>query len=55
MGIPISALDSLKFDINGKTQFEKCNNIYNDDYYNEIYDIINKTIKNVNNNNILII
>ena len=55
MGIPISALHSLKFDINGKTQFEKCNNIYNDDYYNEIYDIINKTIKNVNNNNILII
>jgi len=55
MGIPVSALDSLKFDINGKKQFEKCNNIYNDDYYNELYDIINKTIKNVNNNNILII
>ena len=37
MGIPLSALDSLKFDINGKTQFEKSNNIYNDDYYNELY------------------
>jgi len=55
MGIPLSALDSLKFDIHGKTQFEKVNNIYNDGYYTELYSIINKSVKKVNNNIILTI
>jgi hypothetical protein len=55
MGIPNSALDSLKFNSIIKTQFEKQNDIYVDDYYNEIYSVINKNIKKVNNNIILTI
>jgi hypothetical protein len=55
MGIPSSALESLKFNSIIKTQFEKHNDIYVDDYYNEIYNVINKNIKKVNNNIILTI
>jgi competence CoiA-like predicted nuclease len=55
MGIPDDAFESLKFYSKMKTQFEKNNNIFIDDYHNEIYNIINKNIKKVNNNIILTI
>ena len=55
MGIPTAALDSLKYNSSIKTQFEKCNDIYVDEYYHDIYNTINKSIKKVNNNNTLII
>jgi hypothetical protein len=55
MGIPSDAFESAKFYSKMKTQYEKNNNIYIDDYHNEIYNIINKNIKKVNNNIILTI
>ena len=55
MGIPIAALESLKYNTFIKTQFEKCHDIYLDEYYNDIYNTINKSIKKVNNNIILTI
>jgi hypothetical protein len=55
MGIPGDAFESAKFYSKMKTQYEKNNNIYIDDYHNEIYNIINKNIKKVNNNIILTI
>lgn len=55
MGIPSDALESIKFYSKMKTQYEKNNNIFIDDYHNEIFNIINKNIKKVNNNIILTI
>jgi hypothetical protein len=55
MGIPSTALDSLKYNTSIKTQYEKYNDIYIDEYYNDIYNIISKSIKKVNNNSTIII
>lgn len=55
MGIPSSALESLKYNTFIKTQFEKSHDIYLDEYYNDIYNTINKSIKKVNNNSTVII
>lgn len=55
MGIPNTALNALHYNSIIRIQFEKNNGIYIDHFYNDFYKSICKSIKKVNNNDILTI